>query len=88
MKDKELERVLKALANRRRIAIIRYVQKEGEAAVGDIANHLNLSFKATSRHLSVLSSADILDRNQRSVYVFYFLSPTLPILARRIVSFL
>jgi len=78
MKDKELESNLKALANRRRLSILRFVKKSKEASVGDIASEINLSFKSTSRHLSVLFSAGILEREQRSLQVFYKLTPDIP----------
>ncbi len=71
MKEKKLEKVLKALANRRRLAILRYIKKEGEASVGDIASEIRLSFTATSKHLGVLSAVNIVDKEQRSLLVFY-----------------
>src|SRR3990167_5169 len=67
MKDKELESNLKALANRRRLAIVRFIKKKNETSVGDIAEEIKLSLKSTSRHLAVLFSAGILDREQRSL---------------------
>ncbi|OHA88366.1 MAG: hypothetical protein A2653_02240 [Candidatus Zambryskibacteria bacterium RIFCSPHIGHO2_01_FULL_43_25] len=79
---KETEKILKALANRRRLVMIQYLRKEKEAAVGGVANHLKLSFKATSRHLNVLYSAGIVDREQRNVEVWYRLSPTLHPIAK------
>lgn len=71
---KNLERLLKAFANRRRLAIIKYLKKEGEANVGDIAEHIKLSYKATSKHLGVLASADIVEKEQRSLEMWYRLS--------------
>ncbi len=70
---KNLERLLKALANKRRLEILRALKKErdGELSVGEIAERIGLSFKATSRHLSILTSADILEKEQRSLQVFY-----------------
>ncbi|KKU50106.1 MAG: Transcriptional regulator, ArsR family protein [Parcubacteria group bacterium GW2011_GWB1_49_7] len=73
---KNIERVLKALANKRRLAIIKYLKKEKQATVGDIAEHINLSFKATSKHLGVLSGADIVDKQQQSLQMWYKLSPS------------
>lgn len=73
--DKGLERVLKAAANKRRLAILRFLKKRKEATVGDIAEAIKLSFKSTSRHLGVLSAADLLDREQRSLEVYYRLAP-------------
>ena len=71
---KELEKTLKALANRRRLAIVKHVKSNKEASVGEIACAIHLSFKSTSRHLSVLVNAEILDREQRSLQVFYRLA--------------
>ncbi|MEK7106962.1 MAG: metalloregulator ArsR/SmtB family transcription factor [Patescibacteria group bacterium] len=86
MKDKELESNLKALANRRRLAIVRFIKKSKEASVGDIADEIKLSFKSTSRHLSVLFSAGLLDREQRSLQVFYKLAPDIDEPVRRVVA--
>ena len=91
--EKDFERIMKALANRRRLAILRLLKrgdgrKEGEARVGDIAEEIRLSFKATSKHLGILSAADIVDREQRSLQMFYRLSPDLPVPARAVISLL
>ena len=71
---KELERVLKALANYRRLAILRCLKREPEASVGKIAGEIRLSFKATSKHLRILSNADLLEKDQRSLVVYYRLA--------------
>lgn len=86
MKEKELERILKALANRRRLAILSFLQKKKEANVGEIAETIRLSLKSTSRHLAVLSGADILDREQRSSEVFYRLSESIPSIFSSIIK--
>jgi len=78
MKERELERVLKALANRRRLAIIDLLHKEKEKNVGEIADIIKLSFRATSKHLSILMSADILEKDQRSSQIFYSLNKDAP----------
>lgn len=88
MKDKELESDLKALANRRRLAIVRFIKKKKEASVGDIADEIKLSLKSTSRHLAVLFSAGLLEREQRSLQVFYRTASDIPEPVRRVVSFL
>ena len=85
---KEIERILKALANKRRLAIVRYLKLKGTASVGNIAKEIKLSFKATSKHLGVLSSAGIVDREQRSLQMFYHLSSDLPAPARSVISLL
>ncbi|MDP3974817.1 MAG: metalloregulator ArsR/SmtB family transcription factor [Candidatus Jorgensenbacteria bacterium] len=73
---RELERTLKALANRRRLAILKYLKEEREAPGGEIAGAIHLSFKSTSRHLAVLLAADLVDREQRDLLGFYRLAPT------------
>jgi DNA-binding transcriptional ArsR family regulator len=74
MKEKELERILKALANGRRIAILKFIKKSNRASVGEIADAIKLSFKATSKHLTILSNVNILDKEQVGLTMFYFLS--------------
>jgi DNA-binding transcriptional ArsR family regulator len=73
MSEKELEKVLKALANKRRLAILRFIKKSNRASVGEIAGAIKLSFKATSKHLLILSNTDILEKEQESLTMFYFL---------------
>lgn len=83
---RQLERTLKALANKRRLAILKYLKKNKEASVTEIAGAIKLSFKSTSRHLSILTAADILDKDQRSLQVFYRISDTLPAIANTIIK--
>ena len=70
---KELEKQYKALANRRRLAIIKYLKTANKASVGDIADEIKLRIKSTSKHLRVLAAVDFVDREQKSLNVFYFL---------------
>ena len=68
---KETEKILKALANRRRLAIVKYLNKTKTASVGDISEEIKLSFKATSKHLGILHSADIVEREQIGLTMMY-----------------
>lgn len=70
---KETEKILKALANRRRLTIIKYLSKTGAASVGDIADEIKLSFNATSKHLGILRSANIVDKEQVNLTMIYSL---------------
>jgi len=74
MEIRSLEKILKILANKRRLAIICYLKKKSEARVGDVAEAINLSLTSTSKHLMKLFNADIVDRNQKSLEVWYKLS--------------
>ncbi len=85
---KELEKELKALANRRRLAILKHLKSHREASVGEIAETIKLSFKATSKHLAVLAALDIVDREQRSLQMFYYLNRTQKPPVRYILSLL
>lgn len=67
----QLEKIFKALANRRRLAIIAYLEKISEANVGHIAWEIKLSVRATSRHLVILERAGLLQKQQRGKEVFY-----------------
>lgn len=73
---KNLERLLKAVANRRRLAILKYLKRNKEASVAEIAEAIRLSVKATSKHLGVLAGADVVERDQRSLFAFYRIAPS------------
>jgi len=85
---KDLERILKAFANKRRLAILEYLKKNKEANVGEIAEEIELSLKSTSRHLAVLSGADIVEKEQRSLMVFYKIAPQQKVASKHILSLL
>jgi len=86
--DRGLERVLKALANRRRLAMVRYIGKQKEATVGEVAGHMKLSFKATSKHLALLAAAGILEKDQRSKLMFCRIASDIPKIARHTLALL
>ena len=52
---KNLERLLKPLANRRRLAVLHELKYRGDVTVGELAADLKLSIQAMSRHLQKLS---------------------------------
>lgn len=81
-----LEKTLKALANRRRLTILKYLKNNKEASVMEIARAIHLSFKSTSRHLGTLKAANILERDQRGLQMFYYISKDLDSSARHVVS--
>ena len=84
----DLERIVKGLANRRRLAILKHLRQRREASVTDIARAIKLSFKSTSRHLSVLGAARLLEHEQRGLQVFYRLSSGLPLFVRQLLTIL
>ncbi len=74
MIEVELEKTLKSVANRRRLAILNCLRGNKELSVGSIAKQIKLSFRSTSKHLSILYTSGLLDREQRSVLMFYKMS--------------
>ncbi len=83
---KEYEKLFKALANKRRLQIIKHLKTEKEMTVGEAADHLKLSFKSTSKHLLILMNAGIVEKDQRSLSAFYSLSPHLPPIAKNVIA--
>jgi len=84
----DLEKQLKALANKRRLAIVKYLKKNSKVPVSDIAKEIHLSFKSTSRHLAVLRAADIVDKRQVNLNSYYFLSAPLSNAAQAVLTLL
>ena len=82
----DLEKIYKALANRRRLAIIKFLKKQREASVGQIAEYLKLSFKSTSRHLAILRASDVLDKEQRGLVAFYSFNRTIHSVVKHLLS--
>ncbi|MBI2888991.1 MAG: winged helix-turn-helix transcriptional regulator [Candidatus Liptonbacteria bacterium] len=85
---REMEKPLKALANRRRLAILKHLKHHGEASVGDIAREVRISLKATSKHLGILSGCDIVEREQRSAQAYYWLARSQSVPVERIIALL
>ncbi len=83
---KKLERYTKAVANYRRLIILSFLKREGEASVGEIAEELKISIQATSKHLKILESVEIIFSDQRNLLVYYSLSKSLPNFISNIIS--
>ena len=83
---KELEKQLKALANARRLKILKYLDKANKASVSDIAKEIKLSFKSTSRHLAVLRAAEMVLPDQQSLMVFYSLANPKAAIVRQVLD--
>jgi DNA-binding transcriptional ArsR family regulator len=83
---KEIEKQMKALANARRLNIIKYLKKTREATVGDIAEEIKLSFKATSKHLGILYAAGVLEKDQRSMAIYYSLAKLQRIPTKQVIA--
>ena len=84
--DKELEKIFKPLANRRRLAILRCIIKARSLSVDEIAKQIKLSFRSTSRHLAILRQADLVEFEMVKLQRFYHMSADINVLSKYIVS--
>ncbi len=66
----EASNVLRALANPRRLAIVRQLKRK-QQTVGELVAMLKVSFPATSSHLRILRAADLVERSQVGLIVDY-----------------
>ena len=78
MKEVELERQLKVLANRRRLTILNLLRKRKEANVSDISDSIKLSLTSTSKHLNMLERIGLVEKEQRSLNVYYHMASGIP----------
>jgi len=88
MNFKQAEQKYKMLANRRRLAIIKFLAKESKATVSQIAGEINLSFKATSKHLLLLKNAGLIDSQQTGLEQYYYLGSKTDIFIKHAISLL
>jgi len=72
---KKVTKFFKALANDRRIEILKLLhEKNDEMTVGEISKQISLSFKSTSKHLLILENVNLVKRRQEGAEVFYSLN--------------
>lgn len=84
--ERNQELLFKALANRRRLRILRYLMKHGEKSVSDISAIIGVSFKSSSKHLKVLLNAKLVSEKKKGFYVLYTISESLHSLPKSIMK--
>ena len=72
---KRWTQIFKALANTNRLHIIKILAKSKPLNVSDMSEKLNISLKATSKHLILLSNLDVLESKGKNGHIWYFLNP-------------
>lgn len=75
MENKKLEKIIKGVANWRRIAIMVVVAKQPGLPLIEIANVLKINLKTASDHVSRLSLAGILAKRHEGNLVRHTLTP-------------
>ncbi len=73
-KDQKLEQQLFALANVRRLSLLRFLKKKHAATVSAIAKELRIRIPSASQHLDLLYDAEIVTFIKRGRFVFYRLA--------------
>ncbi len=71
----ELEKLFKALGNKKRLEIVKLLLENGEMSVGEISEKLDLPLKTASRNLRMLYNAGLLTVKTKKGYVFYSYRP-------------
>lgn len=80
-------KVLKALANKKRMEILRLLEYSNELDVIEIADEIRLHYKSTSKHLQRLAEAGLLDRTRKGFRVNYSLKPKIDRIIKAIREF-
>ena len=63
--DTNLSRLLKAVSDSTRRALLTQLCQQGASRVTDIANHYDMSLNAISKHIKVLEGAGLVTRRMR-----------------------
>lgn len=71
MKNAELERCFRSVANRKRLEILQLLAREGELPLRDVAERIKLSSKSTHKHLQQLLQTGYAEKERRRDLVFY-----------------
>lgn len=66
--------IFRALANVNRLKIIEMLFDGQKMNVGEIAQELKISFKATSNHLAMLKNLDVLESEGNAGHVLYYIN--------------
>jgi len=83
---KRWTQIFKALANINRLKIIQLLYGRGRLTVSEIAHELDISFRATSKHLILLHGLDVLTSLGKDGHVFYDFNRSLPQDIKRIID--
>ncbi|MFH1111687.1 MAG: metalloregulator ArsR/SmtB family transcription factor [Patescibacteria group bacterium] len=82
------ERILKALANRRRLKIVNLLKTKHRASVGKLADNLKVTLPTAFKHLAILAAADVVEYDRVSLQVYYRLADRLPPAVTALLKFI
>ncbi len=64
-------KVFKALANQKRLNMLRLLMREGELPVSVISKRLKISFTSASKNLLKLENVGLVKRRENSIWIYY-----------------
>ncbi len=82
----DLVRLFKAVANKRRVEILRLLLDEGEKNVSEVSQRLKISFVSASRHLLQLERVNLLKNRQENLWVYYSVNDNPPLDAKKLLE--
>jgi DNA-binding transcriptional ArsR family regulator len=82
----QMESVLKAVANRRRLRMLRVLKKRRELHVGALADEVEIPLKTVSRNLRLMERTGLLVSETRAGRVFYRVGSELSPFAGKLVG--
>jgi len=83
---KKSEKILKALANAKRLKIINLLDKYKELDIGTISKLIDLHYKTTAKHLDNLASAGLIKKARTGLWMRNIFDPSIKKLLRFIES--
>lgn len=87
MELRSLEKLYKAVANKRRLALLQILSRHRDLSVMDLADKIKLTFRSTSKHLQVLAGEGLVEPIRSGTYVAYRISSNLAPAQRRLLEF-
>ena len=84
---RELTKCFKALANERRLRVLKELYYREPLTINTIAKRIKLSLKSTSKHMQKLSDCDLIERSNNSLQVWCRINRKHP-LVRSIIAHL
>jgi DNA-binding transcriptional ArsR family regulator len=74
-RTRELERIMKGVANHRRISVLSLLEKKPELSLAEISEELTINFKTASEHVRRLAIAGLVLKRHEGSMVRHALSP-------------
>lgn len=71
MDIRSLEKLYKAVANKRRLMLLQILSSRRGLSVTDLADKIKLTFRSASKHLQVLAGEGLIEARQRGKFVTY-----------------